>query len=119
MAPNANRPPAFCQRDVRPAQLEIDDVAALPVDRADGGYFLPRDAPRHQPTVQNSTLVDREHDGLNGGTPTETVHEHGNDQEPGQAKPFPDRARKRETYSRRHRRAEKKERGEAELASAP
>jgi hypothetical protein len=96
MGTHADRPSGFAESDLRPAQFDIDDVAPIGVDWADGFNFLPLDVPRHQSTIDNSALINREHDRISGSTPAQTVNEKGNANQPRQAKPFAQRNRHRE-----------------------
>src|SRR6478672_10883670 len=57
---DADRPTGLFERGPWPAQSDIHRVAAASVDWAKGFNFLPLDVPRHQATIKNSALIQRE-----------------------------------------------------------
>jgi hypothetical protein len=119
MGTEADRPSGFAESDHRPAQCDIDEVAPTFVDWADGFDFLPLDVPRHQSTIDNSALINREYHRISGSTPAQTVNEKGNANQPRQAKPFDEGNRHREAGYRRHCCAEQNKAGDANLGEAP
>ena len=119
MGTDADPPRRSRKRDLGSAKLEIDNMAALAVDRADQFNLPPLDVPRRQPTIPNSALVDREHGRLGCGTPADTVHEHGNAEEPCQAEPSHGRVRALDPDGCWRSSAEEDERGVPELGGAP
>jgi hypothetical protein len=84
---DSDRPASLSQRDFGPAQGDIDGVIPIGLDRTDLGDLLPRDASRHQPTIENSVLIHGKHDRLGASAPAETAQEQGNSREPRDAQP--------------------------------
>src|SRR5689334_7147038 len=59
--PDTHLPGCPTQRDIRPAENEIDDLAPANIYAAYPGNFLPRNPPRHESTIQDPSVVDGEH----------------------------------------------------------
>ena len=60
-SPDTHQPACPSQRDIGPAENEIDDLAPLDIYAAYPGDFLPSNPPGHESTVQDAPVVDGEH----------------------------------------------------------
>ena len=51
----------LAERGLGPAQLDIEGMISVGVDRENGFNFLPLDVPRHQSSIENAAAINREH----------------------------------------------------------
>jgi hypothetical protein len=116
---DADRPTGLFERGPWPAQSDIHRVAAACVDWANGFNFLPLDVPRHQATIKNSALIQREDNGIIGSTPAKTMHEKGNAEQPSHAEPFHERNGRGHAGCCGRRGSKKNKAGDADLGGAP
>jgi hypothetical protein len=119
MGTHADRPSSSGEGDFGPAKFDIDDVVSIGVDWADGFNFMPLDVPRHQSTIQNSSLINREDDRIGGSTSAETVYQNGDDDQPRQAKPYYGGNGYGEAGCRRRCGAKENKAGNSDLGEAP
>lgn len=116
---NANRPSSLTERFLWPTELDVHDVTAVGVDRADRFNLLPRDVLRHQSLIKNAAVVNRKHDRISGGAAAETAHEKSDASQARYAKPSHERAGDYEARDSGRCGAEKDKAGHTDLAEAP
>ena len=88
-ARNPHQPGSPPQCVIGPRQNEIDDLAPVDVYSAHRGDFLPRNAPGHQATIQDASVVDGEHNHCRIASSDQPMHQCGHAQQSGEKEPPP------------------------------